>query len=490
MCLAVVVLSTSCVYHENVNTDANGVQIGSYANLRDVSADGRYVLFQIGADLDPADTNTTGDLYRKDTLTGALDLVTPGADANTLMGEISDDGRWVTFTSDATTLVPGDTNGITDAFLRDMDSNSIVRVNEPAGGQATSVAVAATISGDGRYVAFHTREAILPVDTNTSNDVYRYDRVTGMHRLVSGAGIGSSQHPSLSTNGSVVAFHSSSSDLVAGDTNGTDDVFAWFAFNGSIARVSVDASGGQASGTSRHPSISGNGLSIGFESDASDLTLGDINNRDDIFVKLITGDIFVASVDTAGNWGNGDSSGAQMNRDGSLVAFRSEATNLTGLPVGENGGLIRDGFEETTTVVMVDEDGSPIDVANLVLAVDAEYVAFGGSFDTVLRWWSEPEISTVSPSVLSLGQATSVTVSGSGFNRFATHLTYTNRAGNDGLTFSNVVVVDDETITADVVVSGSAAVGDRTVWVEGVGTGPGSNTGALVNCGACLAVVP
>ena len=94
----------------------------------------------------------------------------------------------------------------------------------------------------------------------------------------------SSGNPAISADGRFVAFESVASNLVAGDTNRADDVFVRDRLAGVTRRVSVGA-GGQANGSSFSPAISANGRSVAFGSSSSNLVRGDTNGTFDVFVR-------------------------------------------------------------------------------------------------------------------------------------------------------------------------------------------------------------
>src|SRR2546428_413238 len=152
------------------------------------------------------------------------------ANAGNADSAISADGRFVAFTSSATNLVPGDSNAVADVFVHDRMTATTERVSVASDGtQANGASDRAAISGDGRFVAFRSSASnLVPGDTNGALDVFVHDRETGETTIASIAsdgtqGNGSSSRPSLSADGRFVAFTSSASNLVPGDTNSTDD---------------------------------------------------------------------------------------------------------------------------------------------------------------------------------------------------------------------------------------------------------------------------
>ena len=137
---------------------------------------------------------------------------------------MSADGRYVTFESEASNVVPGDTNHARDVFVRDLRSGTTERVSVATDGtQANSDSLIPAISADGRYVAFESDANLVPGDTNEGWDVFVRDLRSGTTRRVSvatggtQAGDDSGDGPAISADGRYVAFDSEASNLVPGD---------------------------------------------------------------------------------------------------------------------------------------------------------------------------------------------------------------------------------------------------------------------------------
>jgi hypothetical protein len=219
------------------------------------------------------------------------------AQANNVSGiyrvSVSAHGRYVAFASQATNLVPGDTNGFGDVFVRDRLSGTTERVSLDSGGaQGNSASYDPSISADGRFVAF-VSDAInlVPGDTNGKPDIFVRDRQSGRTERISVNSAGAqgddqSAIPSISADGRFVAFASQATNLVPGDTNGLMDVFVHDRLSGLTERVSVDSFGAQGNGISAlfGLSISADGRFVAFESYASNLVHGDTNGYEDVFV--------------------------------------------------------------------------------------------------------------------------------------------------------------------------------------------------------------
>jgi Tol biopolymer transport system component len=303
------------------------------SNHPSISADGRYVAFESGGELDLMaieillfpdifvhDRDTDGDgIYDEP---GAVSTIrvsedSAGNEANEASSSpsISVDGRYVAFESVADNLVANDTLGFIDVFVYDRDADgdgvydepgavSIVRVSvDSADTQANGDSSSASISADGRYVAFVSNANNLVGvgnDTNGKFDIFVHDRDTDEDGIYDEAGSVStvrvsvhsdgtegneaSSVPSISADGRYVAFYSEANNLVANDNNVSADVFVHELQTGTTTRVSVDSAGTEGNDTSSDPSISANGKYVAFESDADNLVAGDNNNFSDIFV--------------------------------------------------------------------------------------------------------------------------------------------------------------------------------------------------------------
>jgi len=304
------------------------------------------------SDLVPGDTNAASDVFVRDRRAGTTVRVSVDSDGNQGNREsnypaITASGRFVVFYSDASDLVPGDANGSRDVFVHDAKTGETRRVSEAADGtegDSGSIVHGASISSNGRYVAFYSGSTnLVPGDTNAASDVLVRDLKRGTTTRVSvdsdgNEGSGDSYFPSISANGRFVAFWSNASDLVPGDTNGADDAFVHDLRTGITARVSVDSDGNQADSYSYDPVVTPNGRLVAFHSGASNLVPGDTNGVCDVFVHdLRTGETRRVSVDSSGLQGNGDSRVAALPSSGKLVVFQSAASNLG--PGDSNGAI-------------------------------------------------------------------------------------------------------------------------------------------------------
>jgi Tol biopolymer transport system component len=318
-----------------------------------LSSDGRYVVFDSQATnlLSTGATNPVTHVFRFDRLTLAMVRLSvstgnsPGV-LNSSNPAISSDGLVVAFQSDAANLVAGDTNGVTDVFVRDAGTTERVSLGAGAA-QGDHASDLPSISSDGRYVAFASDATnFVSGDTNGFTDIFVRDRQSGTTDRVSVATGGvqsngsSGTLPSISADGRYVAFASDATNLVAGDTNGATDVFVHDRQTGATERVSVASDGTQGNFGSSRPAISGSGRFVVFESDATNFAAGDTNGKTDVFLHdRQTGTTVRASVDSSGAQANDRSDTATVSSDGRYVAFRSNATNLAPFTANNSGGV-------------------------------------------------------------------------------------------------------------------------------------------------------
>jgi Tol biopolymer transport system component len=330
---------------ERVSVSSTGAESNGHSSCWSISGDGRYVAFLSDAsNLVPGIPNPYSLVFVHDRLTGATECASvdsAGTPANSYCGasSISSDGRYVTFVSAASNLVPGDTNGWEDVFLHDRQTGQTSRVSvDSTGQQANYVSYAPSMSADDRFVAFASYASnLVPGDTNGKVDVFVRDLQLGTTERVSvdSNGIQGNDHcsgdASISGDGRLVAFSSDASNLVPGDSNGATDAFVHDRLTGATSRVSVATGGAQGDSYSDWPSLSAGGRYVTFLSDADNMVPSDTNGRSDVFVRdLQLGTTERVSVDSNGVQGNDQSGGSSISPDGRSVAYSSSASNLVG----------------------------------------------------------------------------------------------------------------------------------------------------------------
>jgi Tol biopolymer transport system component len=259
-----------------------------------ISSDGNRIAFESEAtNLVEPDSNSVQDIFLSDILEDTISRVSVSSDDRQANGasynpDISDDGDFVVFESNATNLVDGDTNGVTDVFVRSGSSTSRVSVDSGYN-EANGASANPRISSDGRYIAFYSEASdLVSGDTNGFADIFVRDTQEGITTRVSVSSEGDqadddSGYPDISSDGRYIVFQSDATNLVHNDTNGTRDIFMHDMTTGMTTRVSMGTGGVQSGGTSVLASVSTNGTFVAFSSGASNLVSGDTNTRIDIF---------------------------------------------------------------------------------------------------------------------------------------------------------------------------------------------------------------
>ncbi|MEO8611821.1 MAG: hypothetical protein ABI690_28235 [Chloroflexota bacterium] len=318
-----------------------------------ISPNGRWIVFSSKASNVVAnDTNNALDTFlfvRQTEQMTRISVASDGSQANnqpniTLIGigpqgeQISSDGRFVLFSSEATNLVANDTNNILDVFIRDTQLSQTTRVSVATdGSQANGGSGANSISQDGRYIVFQsTANNLVAGDSNNLPDIFVRDLQLGQTSLISVASDGTqtnqiSENATISNDGRYVAFGSVASNLVTGDTNNIIDTFVRDRQIGQTVRISVSSTGTQANGNFAGfvPHISANGRYVIFTSDSSNLVDNDTNGKPDVFMfDRLTAQTKRVSLAGDGGQGNGGINIADISDNGSLVVFSSTAPNL------------------------------------------------------------------------------------------------------------------------------------------------------------------
>jgi len=355
------------------------------------------------SDLVAGDINGS-EVFVRDRLGGSTERVAVDAAGNqgtraSVDPAISADGRFVAFVSVAPNLVPDDTNGREDIFVKDRLSGAVERVSVTSTGkQALAASGHPAISDDGRFVAFESSASLVPDDTNrqgdagSDGDVFVHDRLTHTTVRVSVDSAGNqvadgSRAPSISADGRYVGFVSAVPGLVPDDRNGVADAFVHDRSTGTTERVSLDSAGREAAGGSGTPSVAADGRWVVFASDASELVSGDANAAPDVFLRdRQTGRTTRVSVDQAGAEANGASGMPVISRDGRVVAFTSTASDL--VPFDGNGvsdAFIRELASGRTRRVSVNSSGIEADgpsgglldgSAAMALSADGRFAGF------------------------------------------------------------------------------------------------------------------
>jgi Tol biopolymer transport system component len=311
-------------------------------------------------------------------------------DAQSQLGDISADGRWVVFDSYATTLCEEPVTYFSNVFIHDMTTGQTALVSRRFDGNTgNGNSRSAVISADGRVVAFYSEAELLPDDHNFRGDAYVWDRVENQlsRASVSSQGIegnGDSNYPSISADGRYVAFNSGADNLVPADRNGRIDIFVRDRQTGVTRRVNLGPHGQQGNGDSQWPKISGDGRFVAFWSQATNLVERDHNGVPDVFVaEVATANVTRVSVSSLGEEADGESDafdfGAGISFDGRYVVFESEAGNLVpGDANAVSDVFLRDLALRATEPISVSADGAFGDGPSRYPSIsdDGRYVTF------------------------------------------------------------------------------------------------------------------
>lgn len=378
-----------------MSTATSGSQANGTIGSTCISDDGRYVAFESNSsNLTSGDTNNRPDVFVKDAATGILQQVSasptgvPG-DGESELPAISSDGRFVAFDSASNNLLPGKVAEF-DVLVRDMTTGALVRASADASGVAgNGDSYRASISADGRYVAFESEASnLVPNDTNSGWDVFVKDMLTGEIRRVSTDSSGAEVHwgairASISADARYVAFEFGGPNLVPDDTNQRDDVFVKDLVTGETTRVSVHESGAQPWGFNCWmSSISDSGRFVAFVTRAS-LVAADTNGLNDVYVRdRIAGTTQRVSTSSAGTQGNAAVALRAAMAGDRYVTFSTDASNL--VPGDTNGCsdvFVKDLMTGVTRRVSTGSAGGQVAAPSLAFDISAtgRYVAFASS---------------------------------------------------------------------------------------------------------------
>jgi len=329
------------------SVDGNGVQSAAVSGEASISRDGRYVAFTRGTGSTPAGADgaksiTGGEVCIRDLQGNVIRCINKspgGAPANGASSQpvVSGDGDVVVYQSDATNLTDApDVNGsASDVFVYDNKTgNTTLLAKDTSDAPLTQPSTAPFVSCNGLRFAFESLAQVssAPQQAGVKNIVvisqYGGKRVVSLG-LGGVAANGDSRKPVIDDDGRYVAFESDASNLVVGDSNNATDVFLVDLSKNITSRMSVAPNGTQGNGASRSPKMSCDGSSVTFESLANNLVADDANGELDSFVANVgTGSVAMISRTNAGGGANGASGNGAVSPDGSFVGFDSRAPNL------------------------------------------------------------------------------------------------------------------------------------------------------------------
>jgi Tol biopolymer transport system component len=363
-----------------ISVASDGTQANGYSYGQDANSDGRYIAYESEAsNLVANDTNGKQDVFLYDAQSKTTELISVGVGGAPANGvsrgpRLSADGRFIAYDSEASNLVDGDPSNRVDVFVWDRETRTTTRITA---GVATGGA-SADITADGRYVTYHHSH------TNGSYQVSIHDRQAKRTFLVShkadgSAGSGNSGWARVSANGRFITYQSVATDLVAGDTNDEVDVFVYDRAAKTTTRISVTSAGAQGNGGAHDPVISGNGRYVTYHSSASNLVAGDTNESPDVFLyDRQTKQTSAVSVASDGAFGDDMSLSGDLSADGRFVTFWSFATNFDPTDTNANADVyLYDRRKKTTTRISVPKGGGdPHGSGTPTITADGRVVLF------------------------------------------------------------------------------------------------------------------
>ena len=389
-----------------VSVDSLGTQVTTGATQPVVSNDGSKVAFATVDDLSGGDSNGLEDVYMRDRDIDETFLISripadssAGGNAASSFPSISSDGSAVTFYSTATNLVAGDTNSRRDIFLYDTDLNSGSEIVSLSDGEALGnnhTGFGSFVSADGTYVAFDsTATNLVTGDTNALSDVFirntTLDTTTRVNLTTAGAQAtgGTSSARGMSFDGRFILMQSYASNLVSGDTN-DGDYFLYDRITGEMDLVSVNTTI-----VDDITSLSADGTAVAFNSEATDIVAGDTNGVFDIFYAKMEDEDGISRAVEIASPNNGDIDG-----DGYSDAVQAEVTSFV--------SAVSSDYATVETTGNCTNNVSPEIVAEEDLAdLDSSYEYPLGVFDfniscddssgqvaTVTLYYFEPTLST------------------------------------------------------------------------------------------------
>jgi Tol biopolymer transport system component len=468
--------SSGCAWTIRASVSGSGAQANSISTNPTLSGDGRFVAFPSGAsNLVAEDTNGKPDVFVRDNRTGLVERVSvdsAGAQANDSSGSaaISANGRFVSFGSLASNLVPGDANGVPDIFVHDRSTGvtELVSTQVVPGGLRpsdlsadgryvaypsqsphqinvvdrhthTSQTIPApfgegpdvSISSDGRYVAFARQTATFPF-----SDTVVFDRQTSTEQSV----FNTAQSPVLSGDGRFLVY---TQTVVIGSGQLGSRVVALDRVSGLSETASVTSSESEIlSGGNRAEAVSDDGRYIAFSSLAA-FVPDDTNGKIDAYVRdRVRGNTFLAARSAVGTPGTDESGyrSTSISGDGRYIAFQSYSPNIV---AGDTNGFT----------------------------------------DIFVRAFPTPEPRSTSPSSLARGATTVVALRGDYLLPSSTVA-----VSGGGVSVDSVTWISDQELAVTMTVASDAGPTARDVSVTAPGTGPGTNTGAVGSCSGCVTI--
>jgi hypothetical protein len=367
---------------------------GGYSYPGGITPNARWVAFESDADNLPGSSTGKYEVYVRDRKTGSTKLVSksnngdPGDD-DSYDASISDDGRFVAFESYASNL-PGSLGPTyLQAYVRDLKKGTTKLVSRLGGGDPATGGSSndASISANGRLVAFESDASNLPGTLSPDDQVYLKDRKTGALKLISKTSGGTpanddSEDPAISPNGRVVGFESESTNLPGGLGGGDDEVYVRDLRGGRTLLVSRSNAGNPANDDTDDVALSANGRFVGFESYATNLpgSIGPTYTQAYLHDRKHDKTTLISRTNGGDPATGGYSENVSVSANGKLVQFESDATNLPGAGTDEQV-FIRDPDAARTRLVSRSNSGNPGDDDSFMKA-DSNLISRDPRFST------------------------------------------------------------------------------------------------------------
>ena len=500
------IMGSGCAFLSGVTQADPAATSTGTTGRASATANGKLIAY--AANTDASAPGVTDGIYVLDVPTGIRQLVSVASDGTPgdgVSGDpvISADGRYVAFTSDSTNLVTSDTNLVNDVFVRDRTNNLTTRVSvTTAGVEVADPSYAPSISAVGSYVSYtsDSDELVTTGDQNGASDIYVHDMVRNATILVSVGPAGlqtdfGARDSAISGNGQWVAFTTDTA-LLAGDDNNSDDIYQRDILHNTIRRISAPKTG-TTGGGGESASVNADGNTVVFQSDATDLvSAADTNNAADIFGRLTASSAtFRISNKKDGTSLVGSSTNPSVSADGFRTAYQS-----TGDPNGTdtNGTLsdvlVHDRAHARTRLISTKPwlDQLPYPSLNAAISGDGRYAYWlsvgpftgdtNGVADVFDRAVDVPKPTAISPTSITRGGTTTITITGTDFLPKAVVWLPAN------LTAGPVTVLNDTSMTVTITAAANATLGATDIYVQNLGSGGGPNTGAMGQCSRCLTV--
>jgi Tol biopolymer transport system component len=368
---------------ELVSIGTDGCYANGESSFPDTNRDGQFVVFMSKA------TNLPGngpgqDIFVKDMKTGVTTNVHVTSTGGAATGgsasrpDISDDGSLVAYNSDATNLVPGDTNSAGDCFVTRRTTPAAVSRTSVGhnGQQLDNFSYRCQLTANGSAMVFASFAAnVVGTPMATGQRIYVRDLVHNTTQIVSkqaGGAPATASRPDISSDGECVTFQTSGNGLVAGDTDGQNDVFIYWMKTGQTQIMSVDRAGNQVQAASTRIVVNADCTRVAFVSNSNKLVPEDKNGARDTFMRdLKTNALFLISVNSA----------EQASRPCQITPPTTTTTTTT-LP----GTHDPTGAEDISTRPSLSDDGLVVTFISDTCGLVPEEPQMAGFDGVIVRW--------------------------------------------------------------------------------------------------------